>query len=108
MLAEDESEEEEEEEDDDDDAPLRVLRPGRASRSISKENFTRMQSSNNHLEQMEDSSASGEDTCVEDLSGEASPSGQLKSGNEKRFSVRELRMKVFVVTVEHFPFPLKI
>lgn len=89
--------EEESEEDEDDAPPLRVLRPRRLSRSLLRESFLQMQSTSNHQEEMENFSASDQSTHAGDLSGEATPPGQTRLGNEKRFSSGELKIKVGLV-----------
>ncbi|XP_035026950.2 glutamic acid-rich protein isoform X2 [Hippoglossus stenolepis] len=88
-VAQEEEEEEEEEEDDDDDVPLRVMRPRRLSRSLSKESFLQSRSADNHQGDLENSSVSD----AVDLSDEAKSSWQTNLGNEEQAIGRGLREK---------------
>ncbi|GAA6234017.1 uncharacterized protein LOC120799288 isoform X2 [Lates japonicus] len=97
VMAEDESEEE-------DDAVLRVMRPGRRSRSFSRESFLQMQSSDNQQEEVENFSVSNEGTHAVDLSVKATPLRWRKLGKNKWSRILELRKKVSEIRLQkHTP-----
>lgn len=84
------------EEDEDDTAPLRVLRPRRLSRFLSQESFLQTQSTHNHQEELENFSVLDGSAHAVDLSDEATPPEQTRSGNEERSRSGQLRIKVSI------------
>ncbi len=95
-----------ESEEDEDGALLRVLRPRRLSRTLSRESFPQMRSTNIHQEEMKNFSVSDQSSRAVDLSDETTSPVQARLGNEKSSRSGELRIKVSILT--QFTFELNI